>query len=151
MEQAHHIFSDISTSKMADNAKKANAHTVVEYNRERGVFEVLTGRNHVTGGGGNYCAVNLQERKCSCGKFQHFRFPCSHVMAACAHISISPNQYVDRLYLVENLMDTYNYPFYPLGHEDYWSTVLGRMLIPNPSLIQPKGRPKSTHIRNEMD
>ena len=53
MQQAHHIFSDTITSKMADNAKKANAHIVVEYNRERGVFEVLTGRNHVIGGGGN--------------------------------------------------------------------------------------------------
>ena len=72
-------------------------------------------------------------------------------MAACAHIFISPNEFVDRLYLVENLMHTYNYPFYLLGHEDYWPTMPGRMLIPNPVLIRPKGRPKSTHIHNEMD
>lgn len=151
MQQAQHRFSDTITSKMADNANKANAHSVVEYNRERGVFQVLTARNRVTGGGGNYCTVNLQERRCSCGKFQHFRFPCSHVMAACASISISPDQFVDRIYLVENLLNTYSFPFFPLGHKDYWPTVDTPLLIPNPALVRPKGRPKSTRIRNEMD
>ena len=41
MQQAQHTFSDTITSKMTANARKAAAHIVTEFNRERGVFEVV--------------------------------------------------------------------------------------------------------------
>ena len=61
-------------------------------------------------------------------------------------------QYIDVVYTNEHILKAYSAQWWPLGNEaaippsdDAWT------LIPDPTTIRAKGRPKSTRIRNEMD
>ncbi|KAL5184035.1 hypothetical protein HKD37_17G047807 [Glycine soja] len=71
---------------------------------------------------------------------------------ACGYVSLNYYQYIDVVYTNEHIVKAYSAQWWPLGNEavippsnDAWT------LIPDPTTIRAKGRPKSTRIRNEMD
>ncbi|KAL5194447.1 hypothetical protein HKD37_20G056530 [Glycine soja] len=71
---------------------------------------------------------------------------------ACGYVSLNYYQYIDIVYTNEHILKAYSAQWWPLGNEtaippsnDAWT------LIPNPTTIRAKGRPKSTRIKNEMD
>ncbi|KAH1239293.1 hypothetical protein GmHk_08G023764 [Glycine max] len=71
---------------------------------------------------------------------------------ACGYVSMNYYQYIDVVYTNEHILKAYSTQWWPLGNEatippsnDAWT------LIPDPTTICVKGRPKSTRIRNEMD
>ena len=97
-------------------------------------------------------AVNLNGHYCQCEKYSALHYPCSHIIAACGYVSLNYYQYIDVVYTNEHILKAYSAQWWPLGNEatippsnDAWT------LIPNPTTIRAKGRPKSTRIRNEMD
>ncbi|KAL5137138.1 hypothetical protein HKD37_10G027552 [Glycine soja] len=97
-------------------------------------------------------AVNLNDHYCQCGKYSALHYPCSHIISACGYVSINYFQYIDVVYTNEHILKAYSTQWWPLGNEttippsdDSWT------LIPDPTTIRVKGRPKSTRIRNEMD
>ncbi|PPS15782.1 hypothetical protein GOBAR_AA04798 [Gossypium barbadense] len=66
--------------------------------------------------------VDLRNRRCDCRRFQTFHYPCAHVVAACAKVSFNEVP--------------------PTTFE----------LVPNKGLHRnPKGRPQSFRIRNEIE
>ncbi|KAH1265795.1 hypothetical protein GmHk_01G001431 [Glycine max] len=71
---------------------------------------------------------------------------------ACGYVSMNYYQYIDVVYTNEHILKAYSAQWWPLGKkaaippsDEAWT------LIPDPTTIRAKGRPKSTRIRNEMD
>ncbi|KAL5165282.1 hypothetical protein HKD37_18G050432 [Glycine soja] len=71
---------------------------------------------------------------------------------ACGYVNMNYYQYIDVVYTNEHILKAYSAQWWSLGNEatispsdDAWT------LIPGPTTIRAKGRPKSTRIRNEMD
>ncbi|XP_061352681.1 uncharacterized protein LOC133297529 [Gastrolobium bilobum] len=115
------------------------------------MFEVEEIINPAMQMGSRLVSVDLCKRTCQCGKFTAYRFPCSHVIAACAHADIDFYQYVDPIYSIQNIVDTYSAQWSPIGNEESIPPASGPRLVPNVETVRAKGRPKSTRIRNEMD
>ncbi|XP_020224218.1 uncharacterized protein LOC109806256 [Cajanus cajan] len=121
------------------------------YDYESTRFEVEEIFNAVTQRGGKVFNVFLNERKCECGAFQAYRYPCSHAIAACAHVRIDPLTFVDAAYTNEYIKAAYSGQWFPLGSEENIQPTNGPRIVPDETMIRTKGRPKSTRIRNEMD
>ncbi|XP_027357328.1 uncharacterized protein LOC113866717 [Abrus precatorius] len=84
-------------------------------------------------------------------RFQCYRFPCSHVIAACIAVSIDFWQYVDPVYSLQYVVNAYSPQWFPFGNECNIVTNSEWKLVPDVDRARGKGRPKSTRIRNEMD
>ncbi|KAL5158746.1 hypothetical protein HKD37_15G043155 [Glycine soja] len=115
-------------------------------------FEVEETFNPITQRGRQKWAVNLNGHHCQCRRYSALHYPCSHIIAACGYVSMNYYQYIDVVYTNEHILKAYSAQWWPLGNEaaippsdDAWT------LIPDPTTIRAKGRPKSTRIRNEMD
>ncbi|XP_076896381.1 uncharacterized protein LOC143549360 [Bidens hawaiensis] len=82
-----------------------------------------------------------------------FKYPCSHILSACAKPSLNSWQYVDKCYSIVDYRATWLAEFSPLPHEAYWPDSLSiRELLPNSELRRDKkGRPRLTRLRNGMD
>ncbi|CAM8926977.1 unnamed protein product [Rhodiola kirilowii] len=125
---------------------RAAFHKVEMYDREHGEYQVTTGRHHHTHN------VNLSARKCSCGKWQAFHYPCSHVLAVCKMENLSHLQFVASEYTVAAYNATWSYKFYPVPDKDCWQPYEGPAHIPNSAYRRMKrGRNPTKRRRNEMD
>ncbi|XP_058004075.1 uncharacterized protein LOC131180718 [Hevea brasiliensis] len=71
---------------LLDNLNEANSYNVRIFNRDCGEFEVWKGRSETKH------VVKLDERICTCKKFEEICIPCSHVIAACQAMSINYEQ-----------------------------------------------------------
>ncbi|CDP19359.1 unnamed protein product [Coffea canephora] len=86
-EDARHyrnLFPPKIWRKFKNSDQKAGSHRVVEFDGSSEVYKVVTNRR-VDGKGGNTQTVKYFEKTCSCGKWQCYRLPCSHVLAVCRH------------------------------------------------------------------
>ncbi|KAH7837300.1 hypothetical protein Vadar_012227 [Vaccinium darrowii] len=78
----NHALSNFAMAKFDHWMNKARRHRVMEFNRELGVSEVETPMHPTSPGKGNHKhTIELVDRKCTCGKFQQWKMPCSHVIA----------------------------------------------------------------------
>ena len=67
---------------------KATAHTLKSFNRDKGLFEVVTHK------GRNAQIVNLEKGTCSCGKWEINKYTCSHVLSVRGNLSLNSWQHV---------------------------------------------------------
>ncbi|XP_061349170.1 uncharacterized protein LOC133294501 [Gastrolobium bilobum] len=81
-----------------NNQQDAARHFVTSYDRQKTRFEVQDSYNQRTHRGGKKWWVSLADRVCQCGEFTSFRYPCSHVIAACKSVNHDPLQYIDPTY-----------------------------------------------------
>ncbi|KAJ0615348.1 putative transcription factor interactor and regulator CCHC(Zn) family [Helianthus annuus] len=134
-------------AKQAASMSKAGAHSLRSFNRQKGIFEVITQK------GKNVQVVDLDKKTCTCSKWLIYKYPCSHVLSACAKLSLNSWQYIDKCYSILDYCATWSSEFSPLPHEAYWPNSSSiRELLPNSELKQDKkGRPRSTRLRNGMD
>ncbi|XP_057448790.1 uncharacterized protein LOC130740265 [Lotus japonicus] len=152
---AQQVVDDIYCNKvmeaMTKNATIAQSHIVRTYSIDRSRFEVEEGFNQQNHRSGYTWRLNLDERTCECGRFQAFKYPCSHVIAPCANQSLDYLQYVDPVYTIQNIVDAYSGQWYPIGNDLNMPPRAGPRITRDPAKIRKKGRPWSTRIRNEMD
>ncbi|KAL5184765.1 hypothetical protein HKD37_17G048421 [Glycine soja] len=141
-----------STYKLRKNQEQACTHIVHVYDIHSTRFEVEENFNLITQRGGQKWAVNLNGHHCQCGRYSTLQCPCSHIIAACGYVNMNYYQYIDVVYTNEHILKAYSAQWWPLGNEaaippsdDAWT------LIPDPTTIRAKDRPKSTRIRNYMD
>src|SRR3954469_2738077 len=104
-------------------------------------------------GQGSSCTKFLiDEGWCDCGKFQAFRMPCSHVIAACSYAHQDPLALLSPIYKADTLLGVYNNSFQVMAKEDYWPTYEGDVVWHNDNMRRKKrGHPNSTRITTEMD
>ena len=89
---------------------------------------------------------------CTCGKWEAYKIPCSHLIAVCAKYNQDATEFMDRFYHVSERYHSYELIFQLLKDRLEWpNPEERRTVMPNPLLIREKGRPKSTRIYNEMD
>ncbi|XP_027368339.1 uncharacterized protein LOC113874303 [Abrus precatorius] len=128
---------------------KATYSRLVEYFVKRGESAINDMNN-----GKRYCrklieAIEKNQEEAS--SHQAYRYPCSHVIAACVTVSIDFWQYVDPVYTLQYVVNAYSSQWWPLGNEanilqnDEWK------LLPDQDRARGKGRLKACRIRNEMD
>ena len=105
-----------------------------------------------TGGGAYTHRVSLIDMTCTCGKWEANKIPCSHLIVVYAKYNHNAMEFMDCFYYVEERNHSYESIFQPLKDRLEWlESEERRIVMLNPRLIQEKGRPKSTRIRNEMD
>ncbi|KAH1206086.1 hypothetical protein GmHk_16G046634 [Glycine max] len=146
------VYCSKLVTELRKNQEQACSHIVRVYDIHSTRFEVEETFNPITQRGGQKWAVNLNDHYCQCRRYSALHYPCSHIIAACGYVSMNYYQYIDVVYMNEHILKAYSAQWWPLGNEaaippsdEAWT------LIPDPTTIRAKGRPKSTRIRNKMD
>jgi hypothetical protein len=146
------VFSKYSMDMFKRYRDKASHHRVRMYDSRTGSFEITTPVNPFTTNRGNHIQhVKLSEQSCTCGKWHQYKIPCSHVIAACAEVSVDVIQYIDPCYRLSERRACYDHSFMPISDPRNWQPLEGPIMRPNPSMKRKRGRPKSTRIMNKMD
>ncbi|KAH1047259.1 hypothetical protein J1N35_038043 [Gossypium stocksii] len=85
--------------------------------------------------------------------FQTLRYPCAHVVAACANYSLNVKQYIDDVYTLERTLRIWGNEFPVLRDILTWEVQPHAFeMLPDWSLRRRvKGRPTTMRIRNDMD
>ncbi|XP_075088175.1 uncharacterized protein LOC107790613 [Nicotiana tabacum] len=65
--------------------------------------------------------VCLENKRCSCGRFQFNELPCPYALAALRHMDESFEQYCSLYYTRKNLLRTYEIPVNSLPDESKWN------------------------------
>ncbi|XP_076929124.1 uncharacterized protein LOC143593352 [Bidens hawaiensis] len=140
------VYTPHVAAKQAALMSKAGEHSLKIFNRQKGIVEVITQKEK------NVQVVNLEQRTCSCGKWEIFKYPCSHVLSVYAKLSLNNWQYINKCYSIVDYCATWSSEFFPIPHEAYWPQSPSIRLLPNLDLKRDKkGRPRSTRLRNGMD
>jgi hypothetical protein len=93
-------------------------------------------------------AIRLNDRICTCGKWQTFHHLCSHVLAWCAEIT----QFVNDYYTVQSYRLAYDNSFRPLPNKLEWTNYTGPRVEADSSRWKlGRGWWMSTDLHNEMD
>lgn len=129
----------------------AQGHQVDEFDYTEGVYRVITVRRP-NGKGGNPQTVYYYQQKCTCGKWQMNRFPCSHALAVCRKRGDAPANIVNEVYLNKTYKAQYAGKFFPIPHPDYWPNP-GYEIRADPTkyAVHGRGRMRESRIPNEMD
>nr|XP_023903554.1 uncharacterized protein LOC112015381 [Quercus suber] len=134
------------------NKREFEKHYLKPFSNEELIFQVVAQLNTCTAGGGNHSyEVRLQERTCSCGKWQNIGIPCSHAIRVCDYLHIDSTTYIHPCYGLNNALNTYEHAFVVPKSQSLWRDPIGPKWLPNPALLRAKGRPVKSRIRNEMD
>ncbi|CAK8561297.1 unnamed protein product [Lathyrus sativus] len=146
------IFSESSMKYMKDETSKAASHRVRPFDRHDYSLIVDETMDHNEGRPMGHYRVELHKNWCDCGKFQTFRLPCSHVIAACSSARHDPFLQLSEVYKVVNLFGIYSNSFPVVASKEYWPTYHGDTIYHNENMRRnKKGCPKSTRITTEMD
>ncbi|CAI9106056.1 OLC1v1005114C1 [Oldenlandia corymbosa var. corymbosa] len=111
--------------------KKAAQQKVNRYGAINGKFKVKS-RARLGGKGDNTYTVKYEEKKCSCKKWQEYRFPCTHAQAVCRKIKDQPINTVNPYFRVVAWQDQFSGrdDFSPVPDMRRWPKV-GWRLVPN--------------------
>ncbi|KAI5647907.1 hypothetical protein M9H77_33912 [Catharanthus roseus] len=72
-------------------------HKVTTYHPQEGIYMVKS-PIRVSGTGNNIYTLRLNNKFCSCGKWQTYTLPCSHVFAVCRENGSRTDAYVPEIY-----------------------------------------------------
>ena len=82
------------------------------------LYDHIQGRFHVKSRSGCIHHLNLNDKKCTCGKTLIYGFPCSHIIAACQHRCVDFRLFVQGYYITQSYYDTWASLFYHIFNED---------------------------------
>jgi len=148
--EAGQTYCEELRKRMQENYNRAHTCTVRHFDMDRLEAEVEEKENSRNRHSSRMFKVMLNLRRCDCGLFQALKYPCVHAIAACDE-NRSYFEYVDPIYRLDTILQTYVQEFHPVGGDEWWPEVQGQTVIPNYAMVRTKGRPKSTRFRNEMD
>ncbi|KAK5773201.1 hypothetical protein PVK06_049506 [Gossypium arboreum] len=131
----------------------ARSMNVEVYSRRNETFHVIETIGRRPGIPPRSYGVDLRNRRCDCRKFQTLHYPCAHIVAACAKVSLNVDQFIDEVYTLERTLRVWENEFPVLPDLSTWEVPrMNFELIPDKGLRRnPKGRPQSSRIRNKMD
>ncbi|KAL3502551.1 hypothetical protein ACH5RR_037000 [Cinchona calisaya] len=132
--------------------KKGAGHSVMVFDQSAGVYRIKTPRR-VTGRGGNVQTVNYVQQTCTCGKWQMYRFPCSHALAVYRHKGDEPTRLLADHYTTRIYRDQYSVSrFVPQSNPDELPPIHWQLRGDDNMLVERRAsRVRARRIRNEMD
>ncbi|KAK5775756.1 hypothetical protein PVK06_043695 [Gossypium arboreum] len=151
--EAGHVFFEYVWNAMVVNRRMARSMNVEVYSRRNETFHVTETIGHRPCIPPRSYRVDLRNRRCDCKRFQTLHYPCAHVIAACAKVSLNVDQFIDEVYTLERTLRVWENKFPVLPDLSTWEVPPTTIeLVPNKGLRRnPKGHPQSSRIRNEMD
>ncbi|KAM6578088.1 hypothetical protein CsatB_029925 [Cannabis sativa] len=101
----------------------------------------------------NSYIVNLENKTCTCQKFDYDEMPCSHAMTVLAKRNFSCYKYCSYYYTKEVFMSTYEDSILPLGEATSWNIPedVKNITVHPPKYKRPAGRPKKDRYKGAMD
>ena len=106
------LFTKHANKMLSRSINRGSGHSVQVFDRALLLFQVVTRK--IGQKGGNSHTVRINESMCSCGKWQTYRIPCSHVIACCAYLNLGHEKFVGDCYKLENVSKVYNCIFEPI-------------------------------------
>ncbi|XP_040967164.1 uncharacterized protein [Gossypium hirsutum] len=152
MEAGHVLVEDVMDA-IAANRRMARSMTVEVYSRHNETFRVTETIGRRPGIPPRSYGVDLRNRRCHCRRFQTLHYPCAHVVAACAKVSVNVEHFIDEVYTLARTLRVWENEFPVLPDLSTWKVPpMTFELVPDKGLRRnPKGRPQSSRIHNEMD
>ncbi|XP_042005860.1 uncharacterized protein LOC121754591 [Salvia splendens] len=141
--------------KLDANDAKGQMHYCSVLDQEIGHYQIRS-RPRVEKGqakGNNRQDVEFMDSKCSCGKWQMWRVPCSHACTVARDRGNSMFELIDK----HNHKATWEAQYYGVSfqaprHEDYWANPGWKLRItPEQLLPRKRGRGRTRRIPNQMD
>ncbi|KAI5668337.1 hypothetical protein M9H77_18190 [Catharanthus roseus] len=77
----------------------------------------------ITGIGNNVYTLLMNNKSCTCEKWQVYTLPSSHALAVCRESGTRADTYVPDIYLRETYRRTYEANFHPDLNENYWRHI----------------------------
>ncbi|XP_071703967.1 uncharacterized protein [Rutidosis leptorrhynchoides] len=79
-----------------------------------------------SGDGGTEYTVRYLAKKCTCGRWQHQRMPCSYGIAVCCMRNEDLKTLISKYYTTTTWSEQYSYHLHPLRDATYWTTATGQ-------------------------
>ncbi|XP_016711801.1 uncharacterized protein [Gossypium hirsutum] len=151
--EAGHVYVKKIRDAMKDNTQRARLMNVELYFRNLETIRVTEYISRRSGISPRSYRVDLRNRRCECGMFQALRYPCAHVVTACATYSLNVEQYIDDVYTLEHTLRIWGNEFPILRDISTWEVQSPAFeMLPDRSLRRRvKGRPTIARIQNDMD
>ncbi|KAI5672433.1 hypothetical protein M9H77_12797 [Catharanthus roseus] len=118
---------------------KSREHKVTTYNPREGIYMVKS-PIRVSGTGNNVYTLRLNNKFCSCVKWQRYTLPCSHVLAVCRENGSRIDAYVPEIYSRQTYRKTYQANFHPVLSENFWRDVPFNLTFYPPNMKKERGR-----------
>ncbi|XP_052887983.1 uncharacterized protein LOC108468713 [Gossypium arboreum] len=90
--EAGHVFVEHVRDAIVANRRMARSINVEVYSRRNETFRVTETIGRRPGIPPRSYGVDLRNRRCDCRRFQTLHYPCTHVVAACAKVSLNVDQ-----------------------------------------------------------
>ncbi|PPS15925.1 hypothetical protein GOBAR_AA04659 [Gossypium barbadense] len=102
--EAGHVFIEDVRDIIVANHQMARSMNVEVYSQRLEMFQVMETIGHRPGIPPRSYGVDLRNRRCDCRRFQTLHYPCAHVVAACAKVSLNVEKFVDDVYTLESTL-----------------------------------------------
>ncbi len=93
--------------------------------------------------------VDIEDRKCSCRKWELTGIPCIHACSALAMHRGNPEEYVDECYTVDTHKLIYGNLIHPIRSADQWEDMGHNPIKPPNHVVVKRGRPKKKRRREQ--
>ncbi|XP_060959148.1 uncharacterized protein LOC115700082 [Cannabis sativa] len=93
--------------------------------------------------------VNLEQKTCTCNRFQIDEMPCAHALAVMKEMYLDPQNYCSDYYSTKNWLETYEATVYPVGKQSNWDIpqeIKDIEILPPLERVKA-GRPKKKRTR----
>ena len=101
----------------------------------------------VKGSNGYKCVVNLEERTCSCRKWQVSGIPCKHAIAFITYLGEPLEKYVDMFYSVDKFKAAYEALIPALPDKSQWAQSDHNFFMHPPLLKPTAGRRQNERFK----
>ncbi|KAK5813491.1 hypothetical protein PVK06_028942 [Gossypium arboreum] len=108
---AGHMFVEYVRDAMVANRQMARSMNVEIYSRRNETFRVTETIDRRPDIPPRSYGVDLRNRQCDCRRFQTLHYPCAHVVAACAKVSLNVDQFIDEVYTLERTLRVWENEF----------------------------------------
>ncbi|KAI5674430.1 hypothetical protein M9H77_14794 [Catharanthus roseus] len=99
----------------------------------------------------NVYTLRTNNKSCSCGKWQTYALPCSHVLPVCRENGSRADTYVPEIYSRQTYRRTYQANFHPVLSENFWRDVPFNLTLYPPNMQKERGRKQGKRFQGEMD
>ena len=108
----------------------------------------------VKGAWGEQCVVNLNERVCSCRKWEVSGIPCRHAVAVIYDMANNgmdvglPEDYVHESYKLDTWKNVYSFKINPVSGKQYWEKYECPTTLIPPKQVAKPGRPQKSRRKS---